>query len=145
MKWVVRRIGGLPVRAPSLFMAWNIATMGRTLPGLQYSTSRTSSIGTSRVGMSWDRHRGDLPRSFAVVLVMTAPPEPRLVAPLRRAVEPLVHAPEAVHPALVRGVGVVHNPILQHERAHTATFLPVRRPVCSNARSELGVEGIILA
>src|SRR2546429_3869274 len=36
----------MPVRAPSLFMAWNIATMGRTLPGLQYSTSRTSSIGT---------------------------------------------------------------------------------------------------
>src|SRR5438093_966323 len=101
----------MPVRAPSLFMAWNIATMGRTLPGLQYSTSRTSSIGTSRVGMSWDRYRGDLPRSFAVVLVVTAPPEPRLVAPLGRAVEPLVHAPEAVHPALVRGVGVVHIPI----------------------------------
>src|SRR5205823_8338260 len=72
--------------------------------------------------------------SSLVVLVMTAPPEPRLVAPLGRAVEPLVHAPEAVHPALVRGVGVVHNPILQHERAHTGPFLPVRRPVCSNAR-----------
>src|SRR5213593_319210 len=44
----------MPVRAPSLFMAWNIASMGRTLPGLQYSTSRTSSIGISRVGMCWD-------------------------------------------------------------------------------------------
>src|SRR6266571_8890012 len=83
--------------------------------------------------------------SLAVVLVMAAPPEPRLVAPLGRAVEPLVHAPEAVHPALVRGVGVIDNPILQHERAHTWPFLPVRRPVCSNARSELGDEGIILA
>src|SRR5436309_1523766 len=146
----------MPVRAPSLFMAWNIATMGRTLPGLQYSTSRTSSIGISRVGMSWDDvfnvaescklcHLHSSPPSLAVVLVMAAPPEPRLIAPLGRAVEPLVHAPEAVHPALVRGVGVVHNPILQHERAHTGPFLPVRRPVCSNAGNELRDEGIILA
>src|SRR5439155_9314077 len=58
-------------------------------------------------------------RSALVVFVMSAPPEPRLVAPFGRAVEPLVHAPEAVHSALVRGVGVVNNPILQHERAHT--------------------------
>src|SRR5213594_1398491 len=146
----------MPVRAPSLFMAWNIATMGRTLPGLQYSTSRTSSIGISRVGMSCTKRLScrrvlqairinSSPPSLAVVLVMAAPPEPRLVTALGRAVEPLVHAPEAVHPALVRGVGVVHNPILQHERAHTGPFLPVRRPVCSNARSELGDEGIILA
>src|SRR5256884_2375433 len=146
----------MPVRAPSLFMAWNIATMGRTLPGLQYSTSRTSSIGISRVGMSCTKRLScrrvlqaipinSSPPSLAVVLVMAAPPEPRLVPALGRAVEPLVHAPEAVHPALVRGVGVVHNPILQHERAHTGPFLPVRRPVCSNARSELGDEGIILA
>src|SRR5438093_550899 len=84
-------------------------------------------------------------RSLAVVLVMAAPPEPRLVAPLGRTVEPLVHAPEAVHSALVRGVGVVNHPILQHERAHTWPFLPVRRPVCSNARSDLGDEGVILA
>src|SRR5207247_2687807 len=84
-------------------------------------------------------------RSLAVVLVMAAPPEPRLVAPLGRTVEPLVHAPGAAHSPLVPGVGVVNHPILQPERAHTWPSLPVRRPVCSNARSDLGDEGIMLA
>src|SRR3989441_940965 len=38
-------------------------------------------------------------RSAVVVLVVAAPPGGRLVAPLGCAVEPLEHAPEAVHPA----------------------------------------------
>jgi len=38
-------------------------------------------------------------RSALVVLVMAAPPDSRLVAALGGAVEPLVHAPDAVHPA----------------------------------------------
>src|SRR5437870_12095723 len=133
----------LPVRAPSLFMAWNIATMGRTLPGLQYSTSRTSSIGTSRVGMSWDRHRGDLPRSFAVVLVMTAPPEPRLVAPLRRAVEPLVHAPEAVQSARIGGIGVVDDAVLERERAHARCLSRIRCGVGSDHGRHLGDRALL--
>src|SRR5207247_5619283 len=83
--------------------------------------------------------------SSLVVLVMAAPPEPRLVAPPGRAVEPLVHAPQAVHPALVRGVGVVHHPILQHDRAHTGHFLPVRRTVCSNAPRALGDAWVVLS
>src|SRR5687767_1969778 len=41
--------------------------------------------------------RGEMrPRSALVVLVVAAPPHARLVAPLGCAVEPLVHAPEAV-------------------------------------------------
>jgi predicted metal-binding membrane protein len=46
-------------------------------------------------------------RSALVVLVMTAPPQSGLVAPQRRAIEPLVHAPKSVQPARVRRVRVV--------------------------------------
>src|SRR5206468_6347026 len=56
--------------------------------------------------------------SSLVVLVMAAPPDARLVAPLGRAVEPLVHAPEAVQSARIGGIGVVDDTVLEHERAH---------------------------
>src|SRR3982074_1202911 len=83
--------------------------------------------------------------SPAVVLAGGGPPEPGLVAPEWRAVEPLLHAPEAVQPALVRRVGVVDDAILERERAHTGPFSPVRRPVRSNARRDLREQGTLLA
>src|SRR6266436_8182074 len=83
--------------------------------------------------------------SLAVVLVVAAPPEAGLVATEWRAVEPLVHAPEDVQPALVRRVGVVDGAILQRERAHAGPFSPVRRPVRSNARRDLGERWTLLA
>src|SRR6266481_3682144 len=76
---------------------------------------------------------------------MAAPPQAGLVAPAWRAVEPLVHAPEAVQPARVRRVGVVDDAILQRERAHAGPFSPVRRPVRSNARRPLDERWILLA
>src|SRR6266446_6825947 len=79
--------------------------------------------------------------SLAVVLVVAAPPEAGLVATEWRAVEPLVHAPEAVDPAPVCGVGVVDDTALEHERAHAGPFSPVRREVRSNARCPLGEHG----
>src|SRR5437660_12115470 len=72
--------------------------------------------------------------SLAVVLVVAAPPEVGLVATEWRAVEPLVHAPEDVYPALVCRVCVVHDAVLERERAHAGPFSPVRRPVGSNTR-----------
>src|SRR5260370_23232112 len=83
--------------------------------------------------------------SLAVVLVVAAPPEAGLVAAEWRAVEPRVHAPEGVDPALVGRVGVVDRAVLEHERAHAGPLLSVRRPVRSNARREGGDEGILLA
>src|SRR5256712_10337733 len=56
--------------------------------------------------------------SALVVLVVAAPPHARLVTPLRGAVEPLVHAPEAVQSARIGGIGVVDEAVLEHERAH---------------------------
>src|SRR5260221_3865798 len=57
-------------------------------------------------------------RSALGVLVVAEPPHARLVAPLRRAVEPLVHAPEAVQSARIGGIGLVDDSVLCHERAH---------------------------
>src|ERR1700686_1730700 len=81
----------------------------------------------------------------AVVLVVPVPPHTGLVATEWCAVEPLIHTPQAVYPALVRRVGVVHNAVLERKRAHAGPFAPVRRPVCPNARGERSDERIVLA
>src|SRR5947199_1197782 len=73
--------------------------------------------------VAWGPVAGLSHGSLAVVFVV--PPEPvervvvvaGFVAPPRRAVEPLVHAPEAVEPARVGGVGVVDDDVLEREPA----------------------------
>src|SRR3989441_7502795 len=70
-------------------------------------------------------------RSALVVLVMAAPPDARLVAPLGGAVEPLVHAPEAVQSARIGGIGVVDDAVLEHEPAHARPLPRVRGRVGS--------------
>jgi hypothetical protein len=55
----------------------------------------------ARVSASW-RTSGDICASVMAVPVVMTPPDARLlVAALRRSVEPLVHAPQAVQPARV--------------------------------------------
>ena len=84
--------------------------------------------------------------SSAAVLVVAAPPEAVLVATEWRAVKPLVHAPKAVQPTLVRRVGVVDDAILEHERAHAGPLSPERLPVRSDhARREVVEPGTVLA
>src|SRR5436305_15247540 len=90
-------------------------------------------------------------RSALFVLVVAAPPDTCLVAPLGGAVEPLVHAPEAVQSARIGGIGVVDDALLEHERAHARPLARVggrvgaahRRersgPVGCRARGYLGV------
>src|SRR5450432_1874778 len=80
-------------------------------------------------------------RSALVVLVMATPPKARLVASLGRAVEPLVHAPEAVEPTRVGGIGVVDDAVLEHERAHAGPLPPERRPVGADARRDRRADG----
>src|SRR5881392_1483181 len=77
-------------------------------------------------------------RSALVVLVVAAPPGARLVAPLGGAVEPLVHAPEAVQSARIGGIGVVDDAVLEHERAHARPLARVRGHVGSGHGRELG-------
>src|SRR5437660_5565 len=75
-------------------------------------------------------------RSALVVLVVAAPPDARLVAPLGGAVEPLEHAPEAVHSARIGRIGVVDDAILERERAYAG---PLAR-VCGRVGSRHGRE-----
>src|SRR6266516_3479850 len=70
-------------------------------------------------------------RSALVVLVVAAEPGARLVAPLGGAVEPLVHAPEAVQSARIGGIGVVDDAVLERERAHARPLARVRGRVGS--------------
>jgi DinB superfamily len=46
---------------------------------------------------------------------MEAPPDARLIATFGSAVEPLVHAPEAVQSARVGGIGVIHDAVVEDE------------------------------
>src|SRR5262245_29455888 len=73
---------------------------------------------------------------LALVLVVTAPPDARLVTPLGGAVEPLVHAPEAIHSARIGGIGVVDDAVLERERAHTRALARVRGLVGSGHGGE---------
>src|SRR5206468_10061246 len=76
-------------------------------------------------------------RSALLVLVVAAPPDARLVAPPGGAVEPLVHAPEAVQSARIGGIGVVGDAVLEHERAHPRSLAYIRRCVGSAHGREL--------
>src|SRR5204863_1222307 len=76
-------------------------------------------------------------RSALVVLVVAAPPDARLVAPLGCAVKPLVHAPEAVQSPRIGGIGVVDDAVLQRERPHARPLARVRRRVGSGRGREL--------
>src|SRR5215813_14782169 len=83
--------------------------------------------------------------SLDAVFVVAAIPDAGFVAAEWRAVEPPVHAPEAVDPALVRRVGVVDGAVLQGERAHAGSFAPVGLPVGAEDRLTPGVPGTLLA
>src|SRR5688572_29391972 len=72
-----------------------------------------------------------------LVLVVAAPPDARLVPALRGAVEPLEHAPEAVDPARIRGIRVIDDAVLEHERAQARPLARVRTDVGSGRRRQL--------
>src|SRR5206468_12906367 len=76
--------------------------------------------------------------SARVVLGVAAPPSGRLVAPLGGAVEPLVHAPEAVQSARIGGIGVVDEAVLERERAHARPLPRVGGHVGAGHSSALG-------
>src|SRR3546814_11437471 len=69
------------------------------------------------------RRRTTRARSAASVFVVSSPPAAAFVAPEWRAVEPLVHAPEAVEAARVGRVRVVDDAVLEHEADRKSTRL----------------------
>ena len=77
-------------------------------------------------------------RSALLVLVVAAPPDTSLIASLGCAVEPLIHAPEAVQSARIGGIRVVDDAVvLKHERAHARPLARVRGHVGSCHSCEL--------
>src|SRR5690242_20563786 len=69
---------------------------------------------------------------------MATPPEARFVASPWCAVEPLVHAPEAVQSARIGGIGVVDDSVLERERAHPRPLARIGGQVGSGHGCELG-------
>src|SRR5882762_8618902 len=74
-------------------------------------------------------------RSALVVLVVAAPPEARLVAPLRWADEPPRHAPRAVQSARMGGIGVVDDAVLERT-GRPLGHEPVARPRTQGAQRD---------
>src|SRR5205814_8568066 len=102
----------------------------RSAPG----SPRTSFLQHFRGG----RASGPENRSTLAVLVVSPPPETLLVAAPRRAVKPLIHAPQAVNAAGVGGIRVVDHTILEHERAQAMPLPNERRPVGASSGRDLG-------
>src|SRR5215831_10435021 len=73
------------------------------------------------------------------------PPEAGLIASFRRTVQPLVHPPQAVHAARISRVRVVHDAVLQRERAHARPLASVRRRVGARRRRDLADDSTVAA
>src|SRR5258708_16617357 len=77
--------------------------------------------------------------SAIIILGMAAPPDALLVATFGGAIDPLVHAPEAVQSPRIGGIGVVDNAVLEHERAHARPIARVGGrvgPACGRELSD---------
>src|SRR5690348_13430143 len=104
----------------------------------RYSTSSSTVCDQRKAGSSPRAHG-----SLGAVFVVAAVPDSIFVAAERRAVEPLVHAPEDIDPALVCRVGVVDGAVVEGERAHAGPFAPVGLPAGAEGRLTPGVPGEI--
>src|SRR4051794_36966458 len=75
--------------------------------------------------------------SALAVFVAAAPPHALLVAALRRAIEPLIGAPQTVEAAGVGRIGVVDDTILQDEGAHARPIAHEGRAIGARAGRDL--------
>src|SRR5205823_11204616 len=91
-----------------------VRSSGRNRPGGNATASGPKMAASSRSSL---RPTCQGKHSSFFVLIVAAPPEARFVAPLGCAIEPLIHAPEAVHSARIGGIGVVHDAVVERERA----------------------------
>src|SRR5690348_11324315 len=55
---------------------------------------------------------------FLPILIPPLKPKTRFVAPLRSAIEPLVHPPKTVQSARIGRIRMIYHAVLEHERAH---------------------------
>src|SRR5262245_34201984 len=75
--------------------------------------------------------------SVMAILVVTTPPDALFVAPIGRAIKPLISPPEDVQPARIGRVGVINRITLAHEGAHARPVAPVSRSVGATGRGKL--------
>src|SRR6185295_6834297 len=80
-----------------------------------------------------------------VVLVVTAPPDARLVASPGSTVQPLVRAPEGVQSARKGGVGVVDDTVLEREGTHARPVSRVRGRVGAGRGRDLSHRALAAA
>src|SRR3569832_1518437 len=110
---------------------------GRPHPGMVYAPRSAGSRQQSRAPTAKFVVAIVTPLSGPAVLVVTAPPDAPLVAPQRGAIQPLVHAPQAVQTTRVRRVGVVHGAAVAHEGAHPGPLADARGHVGPDHGGEL--------
>src|SRR5262249_44476008 len=80
------------------------------------------------ISLSISRWPAVFGRSALVVLIVATPPHAFfLIAALGSTVEPLVHAPEHVQPARIRGIGVVNGAVFKREPTPARPRTPVPR------------------
>ena len=75
-----------------------------------------------------------------LILIMTSPPYAGFITALGSAVQPLIHAPQAVETAGVGGIGVVDDTVFDDERAHPGAITRVSSAVGSRCRGKRGDE-----
>jgi hypothetical protein len=121
-------ISALPVAAVSSAMIPNVGAAARDnqweMPMVATSPEPPADLPPVAALSSGRLDWKDIETSTPSVLIMVAPPDTILVAPLRGTVEPLIHAPEAVQPARIAGIGVIYEAIVEHERTEAG---PVAR------------------
>src|SRR5262245_22191363 len=74
------------------------------------------------------------PPSTLPVLVVPPPPDARLVSPLWRPVQPMVHPPESVQSPRICGIRVIDRAVLERERTHAGPLTRIRGRVGSGHR-----------
>jgi len=90
------RLSGCPL--PKAVSSAMMAKVGVAARHSQSAATRAADPRLSSNACFEPPDREVMKTSGMVILVVAAPPDARLIAPLRRTIEPRVHAPDAIHP-----------------------------------------------
>ncbi len=71
------------------------------------------------------------------IFVMTLPPGRAFAAAKRRAVEPLIHAPQCIQSARIGGIGLIDRAVLHRKSAHARPVPHIGGRICAAGSREL--------
>src|SRR5262245_15317085 len=142
--WPGIRIHAIDIVQPPAIGISSMRDMDAHHKPVRAELAAKSSAERPRNGLSWTAGRWAMrgalqPREVATsmgasalaVLVMTTPPDVRLVAAPGGAIEPLIHAPETVQAPRIGRIGVVDDAVLEHESAEARPLACVGRRIGS--------------